>query len=80
MGHFPESGGGEDAATADEQLTPCDVAFGIRDHRVAIEGARAASAGEVDRGGNERPTDADPTEAAIERHSLAGVLNHWHWQ
>ncbi len=48
-----EAGGLEDAPAADVDLAPGDLLAGLRDHRVALEGAGAAFPGEVDGGARE---------------------------
>jgi hypothetical protein len=52
-----ESGVDEDASAADVELTPDDVLPGLREHRVALEGTRAALASEVNGGAREGTAD-----------------------
>jgi hypothetical protein len=63
MTDLGEPGVGEDAAAADMELSPGDLLAGLRDHRVALEGAGAAVPGEVDDGARESTADATATEA-----------------
>jgi hypothetical protein len=54
--HLGEAGGGEAAAAANVELLHEEV-LPLRDHRVALEGTRAAFTGEVDGGARERTAD-----------------------
>src|SRR6266496_4354326 len=58
-----EPSGDEDAAAADIQLAPGDLLSRMGDHRVALDGAGAALACEVDCSRGERLTHAASTEA-----------------
>ena len=60
---FGESGGGEDAAAADVELAPGDVLPRVREHRIALDGAGAASMRELHGGAREDTADAAAPEA-----------------
>jgi hypothetical protein len=58
-----EPGGREDAAAADMELSQHDLLPGLREHRVALEGTRAAFPRELDGRARERTVDPAAPEA-----------------
>src|SRR4051794_25561758 len=58
--HLMEAGGGERPLRTDVELLQ---ERGVRRHRIALDGARAALAGEIHRGAGEGAADAPPAEA-----------------